>query len=185
MSTAAKISIDQYDIMIGAGAFDGAHHQRVELLAGEICQMNPIGPTHEYCVDLLNRWSLQNAPQDQVIVRVQNSIGLPGLESVPQPDIAWVVNRSYREQRPQAKDVLLLIEVADSSLAIDRGEKADLYAAAGIGDYWIVDVRGKCIEVFRAPSAGTYGSQQTFSSDKEVSPLVDGKIVLSLADLFS
>ena len=61
---------------------------------------------------------------------------MPECESCPEPDVAWVTEKSYREERPQTKDVLLVIEVADSSLHFDMNEKASLYAVAGVSDYW-------------------------------------------------
>ena len=128
------VSIDRPDGPIG-GLFDGENRRRIELIHGELREMNPIGPTHEEVVDRLNRWSIKHLPEDRVRVRVQNSIGLPALQSAPEPDIAWVVERDYSRGRPTAADVLLVIEVAESSLKNDIGEKADLYAAAGIADY--------------------------------------------------
>ena len=113
--------------------------------------MTPIGPQHEEVVDRLNAWSVAAVHPLSIRVRIQNSIGIPDLESAPEPDIAWVVERNYSQGRPTATDVLLIIEVADSSLAYDTGEKAALYAAAGVADYWIVDIPHRCVEVRRDP----------------------------------
>jgi Uma2 family endonuclease len=135
VSTIARLSLAEYDRMIACGLFDGKNRRRIELIHGELREMNLIGPTHEEVVDRLNRWSIKHLPEDRVRVRVQNSIGLPALQSAPEPDIAWVVERDYSRGRPTAADVLLGIEVAESSLKNDIGEKADLYAAAGIADY--------------------------------------------------
>ena len=125
------------------------------------------------------------APRDKVRIRIQNSIGLPKFASVPEPDVAWVRRQSYRRSRPMAKDVFLVIEVADSSLDYDRGEKAELFAAAGIKDYWVVNLIDRCVEVFRDPQRGRYRSLQTFEIGDELQPLAFPKITLSVASLFS
>lgn len=134
MSTVARLSVEEYDRIIATGVFDHPVRRRVELVRGEIRDMNPIGPLHEDAVDLLAEWSFDSVPRMKVRVRVQNSIGLPELDTVPEPDLAWVRRRAYSRGRPTPRDVLLVIEVADTSLAYDTGEKADLYAAASIGD---------------------------------------------------
>jgi Uma2 family endonuclease len=171
MSTIAHLTLAQYDRMIAAGVFDRRERLRLELIHGEIREMNPIGSRHEVIVDHLTEWSFANLPKGKVWVRIQNSIGLPSLESAPEPDLAWVVRRDYSRGRPVAEDVLLVIEVSDSSLSFDTGEKADLYAAAGIADYWVVDVAAQRIEVRREPVAGRYASVSTASGDEELRPL--------------
>ncbi|MHC4179074.1 MAG: Uma2 family endonuclease [Planctomycetota bacterium] len=147
MSTIARLTLADYDRMIEAGVFDQGRRRRLEFIRGEIREMNPIGSMHEVIVDRLAEWSFENVPKGRVWVRVQNSIGLPSLESAPEPDLAWAARRDYSGGRPTAEDVLLVIEVAETSLAYDTGEKADLYAAAGVADYWVVDVSARAIEV--------------------------------------
>lgn len=88
MSTIARVTICEYEKMIEYGVFD--HDRRIELIRGELRKMSPIGVPHEYAVDELTEWSILNAPRDQVRVRNQSSIGLPQLDSVPEPDTAWV-----------------------------------------------------------------------------------------------
>jgi Uma2 family endonuclease len=140
--------------------------------------MTPPGPEHDDLVDYLQDWSYAVVPPERVRIRIEKSIGLPSLQSGPQPDVAWVVKRNYRHARPTAADVLLVIEVAQSSLVYDRGEKAALYAEAGIADYWIVNNAGQCVEVYRDPEAGRYRSAQTFRGDQEVRPLAFPEVVL-------
>lgn len=134
MSMIARLSLDQYDRMIEHGVFERRPRQRLEPIRGAIREMTPIGPQHEDVVDRLTNWSAGVLPEASIRLRVQNSVGLPGLESAPEPDIAWLVQRDYSQQRPSPGDVLLIVEVTASSLAYDTGEKADLYAAASIGD---------------------------------------------------
>jgi Uma2 family endonuclease len=184
MSTIARLSIDQYDRMIAGGVFEtGPRRQRIELVAGELREMSPIGPQHERIVDRLNEWSFESLPRRQVWIRIQQSIGIPGLDSVPEPDLAWVIRRHY-EVRPQPEDIRLIVEVADSSLEYDSGEKAELYAAAGIGDYWVVDIPGECLQVHRLPQSGRFASRQTLRGSDEVSPLSFPQIVLRVGTLF-
>jgi Uma2 family endonuclease len=180
LSTVAQISIEQYDRMIASGVFEG---QRIELIHGELRMMSPIGPSHEFTVDSVNRLSMQVVPLDRVLVRIQNSIELPTLLCVPEPDITCVKNRSYLKARPKAADVFLLIEVADTSLDYDRGEKAELYAKARIADYWIINLVELCVEVFRDPHRGHYRSLKTFDIGDQIHPLAFPKIALAVADL--
>ena len=184
MSTTARLSLTEYDHMIECGVFEQDKQRRLEFIRGEIREMNPIGSLHEVVVDRLTEWSFENLPKGRAWVRVQNSIGLPSLESAPEPDLAWVARRDYSQGRPTADDVLLVVEVAESSLAYDCGEKAELYAAAGIADYWVVNLTERTVEVRREPANGRYRSLQTFVGDEEVRPLAEGQLALRPSTLF-
>ena len=131
MATTVRLTLAEYDAMLAQGILNERRHQHIELIQGEMRQMSPPGPLHEEMVDRVMRWCTRNTDPDSIRVRVQNSVGLTELDSAPQPDVALVNERDYRAHRPGPEDVLLVIEVADSSLDYDRGEKADLYAAAG------------------------------------------------------
>ena len=146
--------------------------------------MNPIGALHEEIVARLTEWSMKIAPKKRVRVRVQSSIGLVEQESAPEPDLAWVVRRDYSGGRPTEADVLLVVEVAESSLAYDCGEKADLYAAAGIADYWVVNLPDHSIEVRRDPEKGRYRSLSTCRERQEVRPLAEPEAILLPASLW-
>lgn len=185
MSMIARLSLSQYDRMIEHGVFDQGSRQRLEFIRGEIREMAPIGSQHEEVVDRLTSWSARVLPEAKVRLRVQNSLGLREVESAPEPDIAWVVQRDYTQARPTSADVLLVVEVASSSLAYDTGEKADLYAAAGIGDYWVVDLENSLVEVRRDPVAGRYRSMQTYSGEDEIRPLKLPEAVLRPVMLFA
>jgi Uma2 family endonuclease len=178
VSTIAHLTLDDYNRMIEAGVFDRGLRRRLEFIRGEIREMNPIGSQHEVIVDQLTEWSLRILPEGRAWVRVQNSIELPGMQSAPEPDLVWAARRDYSAGRPTAGDVLLLIEVAETSLAYDSGEKAELYAAAEIGDYWVVDVPRRAIEVRREPVGGRYRSLKTHTGDDEVRPLALPEVAL-------
>ena len=186
MSTATRITVAEYDRMIADGVFDlKTKRPRIELIEGELRPMSPIGPLHEEVVDILNEWAVTNFPRERVRVRIQNSIGIPELESAPEPDLVCARRRSYRGGRPLPADILLVAEVSDSSLDYDRGQKAGQFAAAGIADYWVVNIPGLCIEVFRQPDAGRYNSREVFKPGDEIHPLAFPQVTLTVALLFA
>ena len=88
--TTIRFTVDEYDRMIESGVFERRDDVRVELLFGEIVEMNPPNPPHDYTIDLLNYWSIDVTSRDEIWVRVQNSLGIPEFDSVPEPDLAWM-----------------------------------------------------------------------------------------------
>jgi Uma2 family endonuclease len=180
----ARISVDEYDRIIRSGVFNGLNRRRIELIYGELRDMTPIGPPHAFVVDMLARWSMKNVPEDRALVRIQNSIELLDLISVPEPDVAWVVNDRYDERHPGPDEVLLIIEVADTSLAIDLQEKARLYATAKIADYWVVDLLNHCVEVLRDPHRGRYRKRSRFHSEDTIRPLAFPRLKFPVSLLF-
>ena len=178
MSTIARFSLAEYDRMVECGVFSSRGRRRLEFIRGEIREMAAIGPFHEDVVDRLAEWSARNTSPGEIRIRVQNSIGLPELESAPEPDIAWVVAGDYSSGRPKGQRVLLVIEVAESSLPYDQGEKADLYAEAEVADYWVVNLVDRTIEVHREPAGGHYRQVETFRGDQEVRPLAKPDLAL-------
>lgn len=179
------ITLAMYDRMIAAGVFEPAERHPLELIAGELRMMSPIGDRHADAVDWLARWSQLAIGSATWLVRVQNPLGIPDSESGPQPDIAWVRLRRYADRRPLPEEVSLVIEVADTSLEFDTTVKAGLYAAAGIADYWVVDLTSRCLIVFRDPRAGRYETRLTHRGDQLVSPLALPAAMLSPAELFA
>ncbi len=181
MSTIARFSLAEYDRIVESGAFD---RRRLELIRGEIREMTPIGPEHEDVLDQLNLWSIESVSPGKARVRVQQSIGLPEFDCAPEPDIAWVSPRRYATGRPQAADVFLIIEVADSSLSYDRGDKAAMYAQAGIADYWIVNLRDRVVEVHRDPRPDGYRNVSLYREQNELRPLAFPDAVLHPSTLW-
>ncbi len=184
MITTVRLSLAEYDALLAKGVLDETRHQNIELIHGEMRQMSPPGPMHEDIVDCLNAWSFENTDRSEVRVRVQNSVGVPEFDSAPMPDVAWVRERSYRAGRPLPEDVLLVIEVSDSSLEIDRGAKAELYASAGVQDYWIVNLVDWCVEVYREPASGGFREKRTFDGGETISPLAFPDVTLDIGELF-
>lgn len=139
----------EYDRLVELGTFDG---ERIELIAGELRRMSPIGPPHTSTVDRLNEL-LVVALQGRARVRTQGSFAAGEL-SEPEPDFCVLPRGDYDHAHPH--EAHLIIEVADSSLKYDRGQKAALYAECGVPEYWIVNLVERVVEVHRAPQAGGY-----------------------------
>lgn len=146
-----RITLEHYHRLGQAGIF--GEDDRVELLDGQLVDMSPIGPRHAFAVDMLTEL-LVLAVAGRATVRVQNPIELNGTTE-PQPDIA-LVRRGSPNAHPQSNDVFLLVEVADISLELDRGAKLELYAKAGIREFWIVDVTTNGVLVHRMPLGDRY-----------------------------
>jgi Uma2 family endonuclease len=149
-----RLTVNDYHRLGEAGIL--GEDDRVELLAGQLVDMSPIGPRHALAIDALTEL-LVTAVAGRAAVRVQNPVVLDD-ESEPQPDLT-VVRRPWRghpHEHPRPEDILLLIEVADSSLDTDRGAKLELYARAGIREFWIVDLTTNCVLVHRQPSGDRY-----------------------------
>jgi Uma2 family endonuclease len=142
----------EFERMVETGIL--TEDERVELLDGEINAMSPIGVPHANAVRALNGL-LYRQIGHAAIIDVQNPIRLND-KSMPLPDLAALRRRSYRSALPTPADVLLVIEVADSSLAYDRGTKFPRYAAAGIPEAWLIDLTGKVIERHTEPRDGLY-----------------------------
>jgi Uma2 family endonuclease len=129
---------------------------RVELLDGEIYLMSPLGPLHIAIVNRLNKLLMRQI-EDDAILSVQNSVQLNDY-SEPQPDVALLSPRDdyYDQALARPDDILLLIEVADTSLEYDREQKLPRYAASNIAEVWIIDVDQRVIEQYSLPLQGQY-----------------------------
>jgi Uma2 family endonuclease len=149
-----RFSVHEYHRMAEVGIL--SEDDRVELIEGEIVKMSPIGSRHAACVGRLNRL-LQRLVGLDAIVRVQDPILLNGY-SEPEPDVALVKPREdfYSREHPGPGDVLLLIEVADTSVERDLAAKLPLYAQAGIPEAWLVNLPAESIEVHSRPDSGEY-----------------------------
>lgn len=133
-----------------------AKGERTELIDARIMTMAPIGSEHADWVDRLTRFFVRTVPED-ITVRIQNPVHLDEYNE-PQPDIALLRPREqpYREAHPRAEDVLLIIEVADTSLNYDRQVKVPLYARYGIVEVWLLDIRGNRLEIYQEPHEESY-----------------------------
>lgn len=174
-----RFTVDEYLALGAAGIL--TKEERVELLDGEIIQMAPIGNRHQNSVDWLGDL-MSEAVGDRAMVRVQGSIQLDDA-SAPQPDIAVIRRRSINEIGPVLpSDVYLLVEVADSSLEFDLGEKLARYAAAGIPEVWVANLRAGELVVNTEPAGTTYANVRVIPLDGTVSPQAFPDAVLAVAD---
>jgi Uma2 family endonuclease len=180
-----KLTLAEYEHMAEMGAFAWLRDRRIELIRGEIREMMAPNPPHSLVLANLTEWSYDNVPRDEVIIRTQDPVGIPELDSAPQPDIVWVRRRDYSKRHPRSSDVLLLIEVSDETYGYDAGEKLELYAECGIKDYWVVNVKHYRVEVFRKPRRGDYTDRQEFDFESIVSPLAYPKIELEVERAFT
>ena len=149
-----RLTVADYYRMAEVGILEP--EARVELIDGEIIDMPPPGSPHAATVHYLNEL-LVRAVEGRASVLVQNPVRLSEY-SEPQPDLALLRRRDdfYRERHPQADDVLLIIEVAATSLRFDRETKLPLYARHGIPEMWLVDLGSRRLSRYRAPQQGSY-----------------------------
>jgi Uma2 family endonuclease len=141
---------------------------RVELVCGEVIQMSPIGERHAACVAILTQLITLRL-QRSALVWVQNPLRLDEY-SEPQPDLAILKPRAthYRTSKPAPGDVLVVIEVSDSTLEYDRKVKMPLYAGAGIPEAWLVNLPEECVEVYSDPAGGEYQSVRSYARGEVV-----------------
>ena len=156
-------SVGEFHRMAEAGVF--SEDDRLELLAGEIVRMTPIGSRHAGCVNRLNRL-LTTAVGTDAVVAVQNPVVCSDQTEL-QPDLAILKPRAdfYSHSHPRPQDVFALIEVADTSVGYDRGVKMLAYARAGIPALVIVDLAARAIDVYSAPADGVYCTHRVLSAD--------------------
>lgn len=177
----ARFTAEQYVQMIEAGVFDEG--QRVELIHGIITPMTPPGPDHS--------WSTTKFPRlfapalDQFELAVQSTLNL-GDGNVLDPDFMLLKRRpdGYKQALPGPDDVALLIESAASSLQRDMTVKLAIYAAAGINEYWILDLQQEALHVYRRPQGKGFEDHETLASGV-ISPLTCPDITLEVRELFA
>ncbi len=174
-----RFTVDEYLAMAVAGILHD--DDRVELINGEVIIMPPIGDPHETGTDWLTRL-LVPPLINRAMVRVQGTIRLND-RSAPQPDIAVLRERPLSEVRPYfPQDVYLVIEVADSSLAFDQGAKLARYAAAGIPEVWVANLRAREVTAYSDPDGSEYASVHTYGAGDSISPRAFPDVVLAVAD---
>jgi Uma2 family endonuclease len=174
-------TVAEYHRMAEVGLLN--EDSRVELVDGEIVEMAPIGSSHGGEVKYFNN-KFVSLLHGKVIVSIQDPIILDG-HTEPQPDIALLRWRDdfYRKANPHAEDVLLIVEVSDSTLRYDRDVKVSLYARNGIPEVWLLDVQNRQLEIYREPSNGTY-RQRDACQTGHIAPILCPDATIDLAELF-
>jgi Uma2 family endonuclease len=180
--TRTVVTVRRFQDMVAAGVW--RDDERIELIDGEIVDMAPIGGPHAWTVtrtaDVLGA-----RLGDRAHLWVQLPIVL-GDRSQPQPDLAVIRRKpnGYAESLPAAGDVLLAVEVSDTTAEYDRGVKLRLYAAHGVPEYWLVDVGARCVEVYRQPGPAGYASRREARGNDEIAIEALPGVTLRAGELF-
>lgn len=179
--TVRKFTVEEYYKLAEVGIL--SEDDRVELIEGEIVVHSPIGSRHAACVKRLNALFSSRA-QNKAIVSVQDPIRLSE-HSEPQPDLALLKPHPdfYAEEHPSPQDVLLIIEVTETSLEYDKSVKLPLYAKHGIPEVWLVDLAQGRMEVHRKPQGERYMSAQKFKRDQTIAPEALPEVKLAVDEI--
>jgi Uma2 family endonuclease len=181
--TRARLTVAQFHRMGELGIL--APDLRLELVDGEMLTMAPIGSWHAWVVEELGN-ILRRQVADGPLVWSQNPVRLSDVDEL-QPDIMLLVPNKghYRDALPTAHDVLLLIEVSDTTLAYDRETKLPLYAAARVPEVWIINLRDRRLEIYRDPVGSSYRIKLERGARDTVSPLAVPQIAVNLSDILT
>lgn len=176
-----KFTVDEYFHMVKAGILQ--EDERVELIEGEILVMAPTGFRHTWGVSQYAHVLISRAA-DSFIVQIRSTLRL-GESSAPEPDLVVLKFRDDRYYSGYAdpSDVLLVIEVADSSLAYDRDVKAHIYGQAAIPETWVLNLSGDCLERFTEPGPDGYAQHTTLQQGDKITPVALPDIELAVEDL--
>lgn len=177
MWTDRRTTREEYERMVSAGAFVG---RRVELVGGIVYEMSPQDNLHAACLRRARRVLEGICPQGYA-VDVQMPLSL-GLDSEPEPDLAIVRLDPQNYVQGHPTSAALVVEVAHSSLRHDR-DKAEVYALAGIEDFWILNLVHQALEVYREPANGTYSKHLVLRRGEQISPLARPDVTLAVDDL--
>lgn len=179
--TRHRLSVDQFQEMGRVGIL--ARDSRVELIDGALIDMAPIGSRHAGLVNLLSMTFARGS--GNLVVWTQSPIVLPPY-SEPQPDVALLAPSAngYASALPTAADILLVVEVAESTLRYDRTVKLPLYAGHGIPEVWIVNLVDRCLEAFREPDANGYRVTQVLATGDTAIPAALPSMRIPLGTLF-
>ena len=176
----------EYERLIKIGVFQPG--EPIELIGGDLMVAEPQGAEH-YTAIRKSAKALEAAFGPGWEVRTQGPIGLDD-ESEPEPDVAVVPGSPDDYRRTHPSRPVLTLEVADSSLAIDRERKGSLYARAGLADYWVLNLIDRTLEVHREPVAGAeapfgwrYSRRETIASSGRVVPLAAPDVMIAVKDL--
>lgn len=177
------LTVDDYHKMAEAGIL--GEDDRVELIEGELIEMAPIGSNHAGAVIRLVAL-LSSALAGRALISPQNPVRLGGY-SEPQPDITVLRFRNdfYRTSHPQPEDVLLLIEVADTTIRYDRDVKIPLYARAGIPEVWLIDLQQERVEIYLQPSSEGYRQILRPGKSERIALSLLPDVSLLITDLWS
>jgi len=173
----------EYHAMDAAGVF--APDERVQLVAGEIVVMSPMGSRHAAAVSLTtDAFYMSGRLAERALIRAQLPLVIPDT-SEPEPDFMLLARRDdrYALCHPRPEDVLLLVEVAYSTLAYDRRVKLPLYAAAGIPESWLLNLRDDVIEAHAEPSSDGYRTMRQYRAGNDIAPAAFPDLAIAVSQL--
>jgi len=176
----ARITLEQYHRMVDAGIWDDCH---VELLNGVVVEMSPEGTPHAHRSTTTGEY-LREVLGNQVQIREGHPITIPSSQSEPEPDIAIVqrLGEEYRLHHPYPENIFWVIEYSNTSLKKDLNVKSKIYAAAGIAEYWVINLQKNELIVMRDPVNGEYQSQVVLKAGS-ISPLAFPDVAIEVARL--
>lgn len=179
--TRRRFAVSEYHQMAEAGIL--GEDDRIELIDGEVTEMTPIGRRHAGCVNRLTQLFVKTFGDDAVVT-VQNPVVLSE-NTEPQPDLAILRPRPdfYAERHPTPEDVLLMVEVAETSADLDRRIKAPLYARNGISEAWLVDLEQETVTIYRDPAPGGYRTVRVVRRGEQLAPLAFPQRPLAIASI--
>lgn len=180
-----RMTVEQYEAMVDSGALSSK--DRVHLINGYLVVKMTQKPPHVTADDLLGAELARIVPANHYYVRAARPIRLPERDSEPEPDRVVVRGtiRDYEGQHPGPADIVLVAEVADSSLADDRKLAAEVYGPAGLPVYWIVNLVHRQVEVYTDPGPTGYGSRVVYPEGQSVPVVIDGQPLgqIAVADI--
>lgn len=176
-----RFTVDDFARMGEAGIL--TEDDRVELIDGEVREMTPIGPPHAWTVDRLTVL-IATRLAGTAHLRVQGPIRL-GRHTEPQPDLSVSRRaRAYTNRHPDADDLLLVIEVSDSSLQYDRAEKVPRYGKAGVPETWVVDVSARTVTAYTGPGPEGYARERVLRCGERITASAVAELDFPVDDIF-
>ena len=177
-------TVDEYYKMAEVGILRPDEH--VELIDGKIIQMPPSGPEHADSVDTVVELFADRV-RPRARIRVQSAVQL-GSHALPEPDVVLIRTPAgrgapYRSAHPGRDDIFLVVEVADSSLTHDVGEKASMYARSGLAELWVIDIPNDRLLVHREPAPDGYANVRTLARGDAISPLAFPDVTFTVDEI--
>ena len=167
MISTHRFTLSEYEKLVTAGVF--TPEDKVELIRGEFIDMSPMGESHIVSIMSFNQ-RLVLTYHEEAEVLVQCPVVMND-NSAPEPDFALLKKRDYSKRKPHAEDVLLLIEISDSTLRYDREVKLPLYAESGVPEVWLQNVQDQRLEVYTEPNQNIYRTHLIYLPNESVCPL--------------
>jgi Uma2 family endonuclease len=176
-----RVTVEEYHRMAQAGILPP--DERVELLWGVVCRMSPKNRAHVVAANRICDVFRRHL-EGRARVYKEDPLRQVALDSEPEPDVMVCGNPDLDAFGTESMKPLLVVEVAESSLARDQGEKLAIYAKAGVPEYWVVNLVDGVLEVFRDPVEGRYGKRASLPTTARVSPQAWSDLELEVSALF-